>query len=1106
MMVKLLSRAIWSAARLAAFGRILPVVGGGLFGSMAIPEPDDGTGGSAPHGGTRESTEARLQMMVDTMSDCIYRATLTRDGASFTDWVIGPIEQLCGHTTDTLNQLPQGWFTLVHPHDLAQVQRTIAEMEVSSEPQTVEYRIIHKSGAVRWVRDTVSLVSPEENASLIVVGAIKDITDPMQVREQYREVLRTSMDGFWMNDDSGRLLDVNDTICEILGYTRDEMLNGLHVGMIDVGATPEELRVRANVMMRSGRVRFETIHRCKDGTLLDVEISSYYQESTGRFYVFSRDIGDQKRSEAALRQSEERYRMLAEYTHDLVCLHDPDGRYLYVSPSVVSLLGYAPDELLHTDMYGYIHEDDGERFRKEAHERVLRGESPIRIEYRVRSRSGAVVWLETAVQAITQGGSVVRLVSSSRDITERVEAQRRLQESELRFQLFMNHFPGDVFIRSLEDRTLYSNRAAVSLAGQTAEDGHGVQDAAAAGGEATSRAVEENAEVIRAGHQVEFEHEVVTPEGETYWSTIKFPIQMNGDESLIGVISMDVTQRRKAEDAIMRRSRQLSLLNDVLIQVNASLEITTILELACDGLTALFETPHTMAALLNDAETQIVMLTFHNPDDAVTLPPQGFHLVHDHVIAAMKRQASPFIFQDLQAELGTDPFGQVMVGMGIVSLMLIPVISKDQLVGMLGVGWGERHTIPSEETTLAITAAHAISSAIRNSLLHQQVILQNDALEERVIQRTRDLRQSEARYRGVVESQRELVCSFRTTDHRVLFANTAFLHFVNKRLDEIIGGNVLALLPTMIHGRLQADIRMAAESRRTVINEYQFAVGDRVLWLEMACQPIVDDGGRVVEIQMVGHDITLRKQEELALQLALDKEKQVGEMRSRFISIASHELRNPLASIQMAANMLESYLDRIDEAKRRTYFARIHEQVKRMNALLEDVLVIGRAESGRLRFDPILIDIVDFCGRISDSFQLLAPANIRLEVRGDPVCTFVETDENLLSYILNNLISNAIKYSPDGGDVIIRLRCDVENVTIEVQDHGIGIPPADQEHLFTAFHRARNVGQIEGTGLGLLITKQAVELHNGSLHFVSTEGGGSTFVVTLPVSQKGRYV
>jgi PAS domain S-box-containing protein len=250
----------------------------------------------------------------------------------------------------------------------------------------------------------------------------------------------------------------------------------------------------------------------------------------------------------------------------------------------------------------------------------------------------------------------------------------------------------------------------------------------------------------------------------------------------------------------------------------------------------------------------------------------------------------------------------------------------------------------------------------------------------------------------------------------------------------------------------------------------------------------------------VGIDITDRKQAEEEVRKALAKEKELSELKSRFVTMTSHEFRTPLTTILSSAELLEHYGHKWSDNKKLTHLRRIQGTVKHLVQVLEDVTLIGKAEAGKLQLQPVPLDLVGFCRSLVEELQLSLGQHHSLVFTHQCPNLNVCMDEKLLRHILTNLISNAIKYSPDYGMVTLSLVCHTKNVIFKIKDQGIGIPLADQEKLFEAFHRAQNVGNISGTGLGLAIVKRAVDLQGGEIAINSQVGEGTTFTVTLPLS------
>lgn len=247
-------------------------------------------------------------------------------------------------------------------------------------------------------------------------------------------------------------------------------------------------------------------------------------------------------------------------------------------------------------------------------------------------------------------------------------------------------------------------------------------------------------------------------------------------------------------------------------------------------------------------------------------------------------------------------------------------------------------------------------------------------------------------------------------------------------------------------------------------------------------------------------DITGRKKSEAETREALEQQKALNELRTRFVAMTSHEFRTPLAAILSAEELLRHYGDRLPQAERIEILDSIAAGVQRMSRMMDRVLLLGQADAQMLDFKPQQLDLPALCRQLVDEARLQQPNGqcAVVTVFGNGVGDGLY-DEKLLRHVFGNLLSNAIKYSPGGGKVRFEVQREVGQMVFTVADEGIGIPADEIPHLFESFHRASNVGTIQGTGLGLAIVKNAVQAHGGTITVTSVAGEGTTFTVRLPV-------
>lgn len=230
---------------------------------------------------------------------------------------------------------------------------------------------------------------------------------------------------------------------------------------------------------------------------------------------------------------------------------------------------------------------------------------------------------------------------------------------------------------------------------------------------------------------------------------------------------------------------------------------------------------------------------------------------------------------------------------------------------------------------------------------------------------------------------------------------------------------------------------------------------------------------------------------------ALKKERELNNMKSQFVTIASHEFRTPLATILSSASLIGRYARTEDEEKRQKHVLRIKSTVTNLTEILNDFLSIGKLEEGRVHSITVLTELPEFCRNLIEEIKGLCKENqqIVFDYQGEKNAWL---DKQLLRNVLFNLLSNAIKYSEPGKLIFLRIKTIPGMVSIDIEDQGIGIPKQDQAHIFDRFFRAHNAGNAQGTGLGLNIVQKYIDLMGGSVRFHSEVGRGTTFCVELP--------
>lgn len=248
-------------------------------------------------------------------------------------------------------------------------------------------------------------------------------------------------------------------------------------------------------------------------------------------------------------------------------------------------------------------------------------------------------------------------------------------------------------------------------------------------------------------------------------------------------------------------------------------------------------------------------------------------------------------------------------------------------------------------------------------------------------------------------------------------------------------------------------------------------------------------------------EVHVRKKAEEEARKALDRERELNELKSKFVSIASHEFRTPLSSVMSSASLIGQYTERGEIDKVKKHVLRIKSSVNHLTSILNDFLSLGKLEEGKIEVVKEEIRLQEFLSEICEEITLTLKAGQEIKLTCDGTVRRIYSDGRILRNILFNLLSNASKYSETNKPIYVECDATTDGLSFAIRDEGIGIPDDDQKHMFDRFFRASNAGNVQGTGLGLNIVKRYAELLNGSITFKSEYGKGSTFTVWIPYNK-----
>jgi signal transduction histidine kinase len=263
-----------------------------------------------------------------------------------------------------------------------------------------------------------------------------------------------------------------------------------------------------------------------------------------------------------------------------------------------------------------------------------------------------------------------------------------------------------------------------------------------------------------------------------------------------------------------------------------------------------------------------------------------------------------------------------------------------------------------------------------------------------------------------------------------------------------------------------------------------------------------DEGGRR-KVNVIMHDVTALKLAERELLANLERERELSQLRADFMNMVTHEYRTPLGIIMSSVQILERYFERLSSEERASHLTEIRRGAGRLAELVEEVLFLGKAEAGHIPLELRPFDLAAVLEKLTAEVTTALGADRVIHLCIDRAARRALLDLRLITHIFTNLLGNALKYSTLDTEVNVAVRRDGDDLLLEIEDHGIGIPAADQRRLFQVFQRASNVGAISGSGLGLAIVKRCIDVHGGTIALESEVGQGTRVTVRLPQKSRG---
>jgi len=974
-----------------------------------------------------------------------------------------------------------------------------------------EYRFITCRGYDKFLFERVMLVK-KENMPYKLVGIIQDITERKNIEQktfQSEKYYKSLFDGakdalIIFYPATGIVIDVNPQACIMYGLSKEEFIG---LSLLDMMKSPETGRERiAHVVTFRQSSNFKSVHIRKDRSELFVELTASVIDYFGEEVILTinRDI-----TETHL--AEERIRLLSlgiEQHPSPIVITDIKGNIEYVNRAFEEITGYTFEEVKGKNPR-ILQSGDTKRDVYDGLWNTLLQGKEWRGEFRNRKKDGTLYW-EMAViyPMVDSDNNIKQYFASKTDITERKELEfqlktyrerleflvdertKRLKESEETFRALSEN-SNDVimrFNRNIEH--IYVNPAAEKLFNIPSIEFIGKGYSKLRFTEDVYKKWEES---IKKVFETKAENtiELCLPNGR--WFDCRLYPEYSNDGEIVSVItsSRDITDMKLTENDLYKKERllrgvaeasnKLLSLDSFYNRINKALEIM--------GRAAEIDRVYIFENSRDPKNKELLMTQIYEwASPAVSAQINNLTLSN----LSYKKAGMDTSLEVLSAGR---PFSmrvkdippaarKIYEEQDIKSLLIMPIE-----IG--GIFWGfvgfdeckfEREWEESEISILKILASD-IGGAFTRKLIE-------DALMN-----------TEERFKALFDYA-PMAYFIIDTEGSFIDVNNSFEKTIGyskkeiaekKRIQSFVRNNEdKVLLEKLLEENKKESIPAPVELNL-------FAKSGRKIVIELSTFPIT-----LAEKNMIlcaVHDVSLRKETENEIRTALSHSQELNEIKSRFVSMVSHEFRTPLSTILSSVEILRLFEERLKEEDKENHFRKISKSIDYLTNLLDDVITINRADSGRLVLKFKVVDVIPLIEQWIQDLKVSYTETPEIIFEKDSGPIKVEVDENQLRQITTNLMNNAIKYTPPQKKITITAQIQGTQFVFRIADQGIGIPAEAKKEIFNPFFRAINTGNVPGSGLGLAVTKRSVESLNGTISFESRINMGTTFTVIIPLKR-----
>lgn len=814
-----------------------------------------------------------------------------------------------------------------------------------------------------------------------------------------------------------------------------------------------------------------------------------------------------KKSISGRKDTLDRYQLLVEAASDVIFEIDLEGKFTYMNPAALKMSGRNADEIIGQPFTCLVKEDWHEKVVDFYLKQIQNTKKSTYLEFPGINAEGEVIWLGQSVQLLEDDEGLVGMMAVARDITDRIKTEDILKRSEEKYRGMLHGLQFGLVEVDNDERIVYVNEPMCKITGYRHDELIGKIASQVLVDEDTRDIVERENNKRKDGVASAYEIMMKHKNGQSVWSLISGApvLDIHGNQTGSIGIHMDITKKKQEEFIQREMSKKLSarnielrkkqnFLNGVNHFVTKLLVKEDIHEIAwaiAEDAIDHFGFEDCVIYILNKDKQCMEQIAAYGPK------MEKGRKINNPINVAIGDGIVGFVAKTGKVEViaNTELDARYIVDdRHRLSELCVPIIADGEVIGVIDSEHQEENFFKKEHVDTLVTIANLAANRLKNARAkHKQ--LKAEA----------ELRDSERKLRTILDSALDAVVSINAEGLITEWNHQAEVIFGFSSAEAIGVSLTETIIPTQhreAHNRGMTHYFKTSEG--PVLNQKIEITALRKdgeeFPIELAIVPIVMKG--IHTFTAFISDITVQKQVQQEMEKALSKERELNELKSRFVAMTSHEFRTPLTTIKQNIDLVSFKLENEhpdDFATYQKYLNRVESEIIRVTSLMNDILMMGRIDSGKIDVRKKATDLKAFCERIIDQTITAQPHDRSIDFKVTGVPRPVEIDGDLFDHVVQNLISNAFKYSVGSKDPVLTLRYDrLDHVHLHVRDFGIGIPRKDQKGLFQSFYRATNVQNIQGSGLGLSIVKEFVGLHGGTIVVNSEKDKGSEFVVEIP--------